>query len=399
MLRAMRRQINGNMAPNHANDSDLDGRVDCGILATGARAHGREPPDFMRTMSINRGVLSAIAAGVLFGAGTPLAKGLVHGIDPWMLAGLLYLGSGIGLGIYKGLRYLLRPRRSDDTSLGADRWWLAAAISAGGIIAPVLMMYGLNATPASSASLLLNLEGVFSILIAWFVFRENFDRRIVLGVLAITAGALLLSVNGGFVWGNAVGPAAIAGACLAWALDNNFTRKVALNDVAQIAMLKGLVAGSVNVAIAAALGRSMPSAAAALAAGAVGLGGYGLSLVLFVIALRYLGTARTGAYFSIAPFVGAAIAVGFLGEPVTIQLVCAGGLMIVGLWLHLTERHEHEHTHVRLTHNHLHVHDSHHQHDHDSAQAGTEPHVHTHTHAPLRHAHPHYPDEHHRHEH
>jgi drug/metabolite transporter (DMT)-like permease len=244
----------------------------------------------------------------------------------------------------------------------------------------------------------LNLEGVFSTLIAWFVFRENFDRRVALGVSAITAGALLLSVKSGLAWGNAAGPAAIAGACLAWALDNNLTRKVALNDVTQIAMLKGLVAGSVNVALAVALGHATPSAAVALAAGAVGLGGYGLSLVLFVIALRFLGTARTGAYFSIAPFVGALIAVIFYGEPVTIQLVCAAVLMVAGLWLHLTERHEHEHTHACLTHTHRHVHDVHHQHDH-IGQVGPEPHVHAHTHEPLRHAHAHYPDEHHLHEH
>jgi drug/metabolite transporter (DMT)-like permease len=354
----------------------------------------------MRAMRVNPGVLSALSAGALFGASTPLAKRLVHGIDPWMLAGLLYLGSGIGLGLYKALSSFLRSPRLDDTSLhSADRWWLAAAIGAGGIVAPVLMMYGLSRTAASSASLLLNLEGVFSVLIAWFVFRENFDRRIVLGVVAITAGALLLSVNGGLVWNNVMGPAAIAGACVAWALDNNLTRKVALNDVTQIAMLKGLAAGSVNVVIAAALGRSTPSPAAILAAGAVGLGGYGLSLILFVFALRNLGTARTGAYFSVAPFVGALIAVAFLGEPVTIELLCAGALMMVGLWLHLTERHEHEHTHAPLTHNHLHIHDAHHLHSHDAGQAATEPHVHTHTHAPLRHAHPHYPDEHHRHEH
>jgi drug/metabolite transporter (DMT)-like permease len=299
-------------------------------------------------MSNNPGALAAISAGVLFGASTPLAKSLIHGIDPWMLAGLLYLGAGVGLGTYGALRYFLRAPRADHTSLrGADRCWLAAAISAGGVVGPVLMM---------------------------------------------------LSVNGGLVWGDAAGAAAVAGACLAWALDNNFTRKVALNDVTQIAMLKGLVAGAVNVAIAVALGRSLPSAAATLAAGAVGLGGYGLSLVLFVIALRFLGTARTGAYFSIAPFVGALIAVAFYGEPVTIQLLCAAGLMMAGLWLHLTERHEHEHTHACLTHSHLHVHDVHHQHGH-TGQAGVEPHVHLHTHAPLSHAHPHYPDEHHRHEH
>lgn len=351
-------------------------------------------------MRVSPGVVSALAAGVLFGASTPLAKRLLHGIDPWMLAGLLYLGSGVGLGMYKALRYFLRVRGTGDVALrGADRWWLTAAIAAGGIIAPVLMMYGLMRTAGSSASLLLNLEGVFSVLIAWFVFRENFDRRIALGVLAITAGALLLSFGGGLICSNVIGPAAIAGACLAWALDNNLTRKVALNDVTQIAMLKGLVAGAVNVAIAAVLGRSLPHAGDILAAGVVGLAGYGLSLALFVVALRYLGTARTGAYFSIAPFVGALIAVGFLGELVTVQLVAAGILMIIGLWLHLTERHEHEHTHMPLKHNHLHVHDAHHQHEHDAAQSGVEPHAHTHAHGPLRHAHPHYPDEHHRHEH
>jgi drug/metabolite transporter (DMT)-like permease len=372
--------------------------MDYGILADPEFALGARNP--MKRLRIDPGVLSAISAGVLFGASTPLAKRLVHGIDPWMLAGLLYLGSGIGLGTYKALRHLLHGRGANDASVrGADRWWLTAAITAGGIIAPVLMMYGLSRTTASSASLLLNLEGVFSILIAWFVFRENFDRRVALGVLAITAGALLLSVNGGLVWTNAVGPAAIAAACLAWALDNNLTRKVALNDVTQIAMLKGLVAGSVNVAIATALGRSTPGAAAVLAAGAVGLGGYGLSLILFVIALRYLGTARTGAYFSIAPFVGASIAVAFFGDSLTIQLICSGALMSVGLWLHLSERHDHAHTHAPLIHNHRHIHDSHHQHDHDAAQEGAEPHAHPHRHAPLRHAHPHYPDEHHRHEH
>jgi drug/metabolite transporter (DMT)-like permease len=210
---------------------------------------------------------------------------------------------------------------------------------------------------------------------------------------------LLLSFNGPVTWTNALGPLAIAGACLAWALDNNLTRKVALNDVTQIAMLKGLAAGAANVAIAAALGRSAPGAASMWAAAALGLGGYGLSLVLFVLALRHLGTARTGAYFSIAPFVGALLAVVLYGEPLTFQLVSAGILMSIGLWLHLSERHDHEHTHAQLTHNHLHVHDAHHQHEHAAGQRGTEPHVHSHRHGPLRHAHPHYPDEHHRHEH
>jgi drug/metabolite transporter (DMT)-like permease len=354
----------------------------------------------VRSTKIDGGVGSALLAGILFGASTPLAKRLIQDIDPWMLAGLLYLGSGIGLGAYMALRYAMRAGRAKEASLrGADRWWLAAAIMAGGIIAPVLMMYGLRRTAGSSASLLLNLEGVFTTLIAWFVFQENFDRRIALGVLAITAGAVLLSAGAAAEWGNVLGPMAIAGACLAWALDNNLTRKVALTDVTSIAMLKGLVAGSVNITIAAAVGASWPRPIAILDAGVVGLAGYGVSLVLFVIALRHLGTARTGAYFSIAPFAGALIAVVFLNEPLTIQLIAAAVLMGVGLWLHLSERHDHEHTHGRVTHDHRHVHDIHHQHHHDAQDAGTEPHSHVHAHEPLRHRHPHFPDEHHRHGH
>ena len=352
----------------------------------------------MRSIKFDVGVGSALLAGILFGASTPLAKQLIRDIDPWMLAGLLYFGSGIGLGAYKALRYATRPGRASQASLGrTDRWWLAGAIMAGGVVAPVLMMYGLRRTAGSSASLLLNLEGVFSTLIAWFVFQEGFDRRIALGVLAITAGAVLLSVGGSVEWGNAIGAMAIAAACLAWALDNNLTRKVALTDVTFIAMLKGLVAGSVNISIAVAVGASWPKLHAILDAGAVGLAGYGVSLVLFVIALRHLGTARTGAYFSIAPFAGALIAVVFIGEPLTIQLVAAGVLMGAGLWLHLSERHDHEHAHARVIHDHRHMHDIHHQHHH--AEGLKEPHSHMHTHEPLRHRHPHFPDEHHRHVH
>jgi drug/metabolite transporter (DMT)-like permease len=361
-----------------------------------AALHGGE---LMRGLKIklDAGVGSALLAGLLFGASTPLAKRLIQDIDPWMLAGLLYLGSGLGLGAYRALRHAMHLK--EVRLHGPDRWWLAAAIMAGGVVAPVLMMYGLKRTAGSSASLLLNLEGVFTTLIAWFVFHENFDRRIALGVAAITAGACLLTLGSAAGWDNAVGPAAIAAACLAWALDNNLTRKVALSDVTLIAMLKGLAAGSVNVAIAAAVGASWPAFDGILAAGAVGLAGYGVSLVLFVIALRLLGTARTGAYFSIAPFAGALIAVLFFKEPVTPQLIGAGALMAVGLWLHLSEWHDHEHTHARLVHDHRHVHDEHHRHEHGAQDAGAEPHSHEHAHEPLRHRHQHYPDEHHRHMH
>ena len=350
-------------------------------------------------MKVSFGAASALSAGVLFGASTPLAKRLILDVDPWMLAGLLYLGSGVGLCAINLLRRLARGSGSEVAPFRtAERFWLAAAIMAGGVVAPVLMMYGLRRTAASSASLLLNLEGVFSVLLAWFAFHENFDRRVACGVLAISAGALILSADGGMVLSNALGPAAIAGACLCWALDNNLTRKVALNDVARIAMLKGIAAGAVNVAIAAFLGSSLPRAPVILAAGAVGFVGYGLSLVLFVLALRHLGAARSSAYFSVAPFVGAVIAVVFFDDQLTVQLLGAGALMSVGLWLHLSERHDHEHTHAPVTHAHRHVHDEHHRHQH-GADAGSAPHSHPHTHEPLRHAHPHYPDEHHRHVH
>jgi drug/metabolite transporter (DMT)-like permease len=191
----------------------------------------------------------------------------------------------------------------------------------------------------------------------------------------------------------------IAGACLAWAVDNNLTRKVSQTDPVQIALLKGCVAGVVNVGIAFGLGSALPPLGVLGAAAVVGFAGYGVSLVLFVVALRHIGTARTGAYFSLAPFFGGLVAVLVLGEPVTIQIVAAGSLMALGVWLHLTERHEHEHGHEEMAHEHRHVHDEHHQHRHDGSEPPGEPHSHWHAHAQLRHSHAHFPDIHHRHEH
>jgi len=230
------------------------------------------------------------------------------------------------------------------------------------------------------------------------VFHENADRRIVLGALSILAGAALLSWQGsadGAGWGTM----AIVGACLAWGLDNNLTRKLSAADPVQIAMLKGLAAGAVNLALALWHGAALPTAGPVLGAGVVGFFGYGVSLVLFVLALRHLGAARTGAYFSMAPFIGAVLALGLFGEPLTVRLVAAAALMGVGLYLHLAEHHEHEHGHEELQHEHTHVHDGHHQHEHGPGIEPGEPHVHVHRHAPMVHRHPHYPDLHHRHTH
>lgn len=343
------------------------------------------------------GVSAALGAAVLFGAGTPLAKLLLAGINPWLLAGLLYLGSGIGLTLYRRLSRAPRVRLAP-----GEARWLAGAIASGGVVGPVLLMLGLSAMPASGASLLLNAEGVFTALLAWFAFKENFDRRIALGMLAIVAGALVLSWPGQAEFSSLWPALAVLGACLAWGIDNNLTRKVSLSDATWIASVKGLAAGSVNLVLALALGTkagaTLPSWPNAAGAMMVGFLAYGVSLALFVVGLRHLGTARTGAYFSVAPFIGAVLAV-LLGEPVTLPLLVAGALMALGIWLHLTEHHAHEHKHEEMEHEHEHVHDEHHQHEHDFPVAPGVKHTHRHRHAPLRHSHAHYPDMHHRHEH
>jgi drug/metabolite transporter (DMT)-like permease len=345
-----------------------------------------------------KGIGLALAAGVLFGLSTPAAKALLTVANPWTLAALLYLGSGIGLGCIR-LFWVMLGRLPREAPLRQSDWpWLAGATLAGGVVGPVLLMFGLASGSASQAALLLNLESVLTAALAWFVFREHFDARIATGMALITAGALLLAWPGAGV-GFDPGAVLVAGACLAWAVDNNLTRKVSGGDPVLIASLKGGVAGAVNLTIAAVTGAEFPPVTVAMGALLVGLLGYGLSLVLFVRALRDLGAARTGAYFTVAPFAGAVAAVAALGEPFTVQLAAGGALMLAGVWLHVTERHEHEHDHEPLEHEHQHHHDEHHQHSHDPGVSPMEPHSHPHVHGPLRHRHPHYPDLHHRHGH
>lgn len=348
---------------------------------------------------MRRAIGCALASAALFGASTPLAKLLLGEIPPLLFAALLYLGSGLGLAVWIALRTLALGRKPNFALGRADLPWLAAAILAGGIAGPVLLMFGLALTEASTASLLLNLEAVLTAGIAWVVFRENVDRRIFAGMLAIVAGGVLLSWTQVPRAGGAAGPLLIAAACFAWAIDNNLTRKISGGDAATIACLKGLVAGGVNLAIAFSAGTMLPAPGFIAAAGMLGLLGYGVSLVLFIVALRELGAARAGAYFAVAPFFGAALALVLLGEQPAELFWVAAGLMGLGVWLHLTERHAHEHAHDALEHTHPHVHDEHHRHEHAFAWAGGEPHVHPHRHQPLVHSHPHYPDLHHRHTH
>lgn len=340
------------------------------------------------------GVLAALGAALLFGAGTPFAKLLLASVNPWLLAALLYLGSGIGLTLYRQLRH------SPAVSLPTGEWpWLLGAIFAGGVVGPVLLMFGLTGMPASGASLLLNAEGVFTALLAWFAFRENFDRRIALGMLTIVAGAVVLSWPRHLVLADLWPGLAVLGACFAWGIDNNLTRKVSLSDASWIASIKGLVAGTVNLILALWIGAALPSLPSIAAGLVLGLLAYGVSLSLFVLGLRHLGTARTGAYFSVAPFFGAVLAVPLLGEPITARLLIAGALMLAGVWLHLSEWHSHEHTHEPMEHEHEHTHDAHHQHPHAEAVAPGTKHTHPHTHEALTHRHAHFPDAHHRHRH
>lgn len=336
-------------------------------------------------------------AAALFGASTPFAKLLLGEVSPILLAGLLYLGSGIGLALVR----VIRDRAWKPSGLKPAEWpWLLGAIGFGGVLGPVALMFGLSYTSGATASLMLNLEAVLTAVIAWVVFRENADRRIVLGMLLIVAGGVVLAWPSGELGSSSsIGPLLITLACVCWAIDNNLTRRVSASDAMFIASSKGLIAGSVNCVLALSLGATVPGAALVFSVMSIGLLGYGVSLVLFVLALRGLGTARTGAYFSTAPFIGAAVALGLLGEAATPAFWLAAGLMGAGVWLHLTEHHEHEHLHEPLEHSHAHAHDAHHQHPHMFDWDDGRSHEHWHRHAAVIHKHPHFPDIHHRHSH
>jgi drug/metabolite transporter (DMT)-like permease len=340
------------------------------------------------------GVPLALLSAILFGVSAPLSKLLLGVIEPQLLAGLLYLGAGIGLAIVHA-RGLVGLASEEAPLRRGDIPWLMLVIAFGGVLGPLLLLLGLSRTDAATGSLLLNLEGLATMAIAWVCFLENVDRRLLIGAMAILCGAAVLSWQGTSIAVN-TGALLIVAACVCWGIDNNLTRKLSAPDPVVIAMTKGFVAGLFNCVVAWGRDVPMPPATLVASAGVLGFVSIGVSLVLFVLALRHLGTARTGAYFSLAPFIGAVVALG-LGEPLTIALATAGALMGVGLWLHLSERHEHEHVHEAMAHEHRHVHDEHHQHSHDGRV--TEPHSHWHEHVPLRHKHPHYPDLHHRHSH
>jgi drug/metabolite transporter (DMT)-like permease len=306
------------------------------------------------------------------------------------------LGSGLGLSL------LALARRNVPTADAgfsrADVPWLAGAIGFGGVIGPVLMLVGLQGTDSASASLLLNLEAVFTLAIAWMVFHEHVDQRLAIGAVAIVAGAIGLSWQGGMSAAS-MASLLIVLACLSWAVDNNLTRKISGGDPVRLAAVKGLVAGVVNFGLAKAMGFHLPAWSVVVAAGLLGFVSYGLGLVLYIVALRHLGAARTAAYYGTAPFIGASLGAVLPGGAFTPMLLMAGALMALGVWLHVSERHEHAHEHETDEHDHLHTHDEHHQHVHPEGVDPSQPHAHHHQHARLRHSHAHWPDLHHRHVH
>jgi drug/metabolite transporter (DMT)-like permease len=342
-----------------------------------------------------------IFAAVLFGASAPLSKILLGSIDPLPLAALLYLGSGLGSWLLFILRKGFKQIQAEEARLSRpDIPWLLGAILVGGVAAPILLLLGLDRTPASTASLLLNFETVATAIIASLIFKEAIGKRILWAVVLITLASILLTWNGG-EWGFFFGALAIIGACFLWGLDNNLTRHISGKDPLMIVGIKGIGAGLFSLMLVFIFEAPMPSFRLVATAMIVGAVCYGVSIQLFILALRGLGSARTGTIFGIAPFIGAALSLIFLGENPQPLFWAAVPVMIFGAFLMLSEDHAHHHLHEPLEHAHAHLHpDEHHHHGHPNLQKEfSGRHTHFHRHEPVKHVHPHAPDLHHRHNH
>ncbi|HVO78342.1 MAG TPA: EamA family transporter [Methanomassiliicoccales archaeon] len=348
---------------------------------------------------MNRKPLLYVAlSAALFGISPPIAKVLVGETPPVALAGLLYIGAFLGLFMFTiGTRALLHRKNQEASLMRHDAPWLAGAIITGGILAPISLMMGLALTSGFAASLLVNLEGVMTAVIAVIAFREFAGPRLWLAMSLMTIAGVFLSWNPNQGTINPLGPLLIVFAMFCWGVDNNLTRQISSKDPVMIAEVKGLIAGSTSLAIAVLLGSTITVDASILFALLLGALSYGVSLVLFVKALDGLGSSRTAAFFSFGPFVGAVVSVLFLGDAMTGLIVLAAALMFFGVLLVATERHAHSHRHEAVTHTHEHERDLHHEHEHPDGKDG--PHVHEHVHPPIVHSHVHWPDREHRHEH
>ncbi len=345
-------------------------------------------------------LLYILVSAACFGISPPIAKILVANIPPMVLAGLLYIGAFLGLSLYTLGRkaWSVAPAAQRSGLRRKDLPWLAAAVLFGGIIAPISLMYGLSRTSGFATSLLLNLEGVSTALIAVLIFRENAGKRLWWALVCMTAAGVFLAwdpAQGSF---SLAGPLLICLSMLCWGIDNNVTRHISARDPIQIALLKGLVSGAASLSLAWLLGIGIPWSGRTALAVLLGALSYGVSLVFFIKALAWLGSFRTGLFFSLAPFIGALASLALLQEWIGWVMFPAAGLMIAGLWLMMAESHEHLHAHTAATHTHQHRHDDlHHEHAHDEAPAKA--HNHCHIHSEGNHSHAHWPDIHHRHGH
>lgn len=340
-------------------------------------------------------ILFALLAATLFGASAPLAKQLLFSVPPVMLAALLYIGAGTAV---LGVRLMRGPTDREAPLARRDSPWLAGSALAGGFLAPVLLMFGLTATPAATASLLLNVEAVATALLAAAFFHEGIGRRVLGGIGLITTAGMVLSFDPTGDLGLSLGALGVVGACALWGLDNNCARQISAKDPFAIGTIKGLFAGTVSLGLAFALGNPLPPLSTALTVLFLGAFCYGISMVTFLLALRHLGASRTAGIFGMAPFIGVGISLLIAPEIPDWQFFVALPIMAIGALLIAREHHEHCHVHEPMTHAHRHSHDEHHRHPHREGQS-VEVHAHVHTHERLEHSHPHTPDIHHRHQH
>jgi drug/metabolite transporter (DMT)-like permease len=344
-----------------------------------------------------RGGAFALLAATLFGLSTPLVQRFGQGLGAFSTAALLYAGAA-----FVAL-WMRQPVELEAKLQLSDLPRLLAMAGFGAVIGPVALAWGLQRTSGTSASLMLTLEALFTVVLAWRLYGESMDKRVASAMLLLLAGGMALVADQGLA-GNTplLGLLAVLAATAAWGLDNTLSRGVADRDPAQVVIVKSALGASASTVLALIFGESLPSLTSALALFAVGALGYGLSLRFYLLAQRAFGAARTGSVFAFAPFIGAMGAFALGDRSMGWIMLAAGGLMLAGVALHLLESHGHLHTHEVLEHEHAHSHDpknadGHHLHPHDVLPTG--PHSHPHQHENIKHTHPHVPDAHHVHVH
>lgn len=337
-------------------------------------------------------ILQALLAALFFGASAPISKLLLGDVPPVLMAAFLYLGSGTGISLIKLFQRATRNQKEAGIRR-PDVGWLAGAIVSGGILAPIILMISLKNTAASTASLLLNFEGVGTTLIALLFFRESISRRALSAILIITLASIFLSTDFSSGFGLSLGALGVILACVLWGVDNNFTRNISAKDPLTIVAWKGLVAGSFSLLLGLGLGQQLPEFRLILRILLLGFVSYGLSTMLFIYSMRGLGAARTSALYGTAPLAGVLLSIVIFRDPVTVLFVLAALLMMVGAYWLANEEHAHFHIHMPVVHEHRHSHDEFHIHE-----GHAETHSHEHEHLSTEHEHGHMPDIHHRHE-